>query len=544
MNKRRHIRNLAGITVLLIMAGCASFNGSHKPVSIIPLPSKIDYSGGMFRLKKHVNIGYFDLELEPAINLIKGNIEKHGLLCTTKKLETISDSDQMDIFVQLDSNNNIPPEGYQLIISKSGCKLTASTLPGIFYGAQSLYQLILQSPKHKLIIPTLTITDSPRFTWRGMHLDVSRHFMPKEFIKEYIDYLAFLKMNVFHWHLVDDQGWRVEIKRYPKLTEIGAWRDSTWMGHNDDGTGKYDRKRYGGYYTQEDIRNIVNYAAERFITVVPEIEIPGHSQSAIASYPELGCTDDTIGVLPKWGISPYIYNIDESTFDFLFGVLDEIIELFPSSYIHIGGDEALKDQWKSSKKIQQQMRCLDIKDETALQSYFTGRIEKYLRSKGRNIIGWDEILEGGLPEEAAVMSWRGTEGGIAAAKSGHKVVMTPTEYCYLDYYQSENTTEPLAIGGYLPVEKVYSFNPVPAELNEEESKLIIGVQGNVWTEYMDSPEKVQYMIFPRIFAMAEMQWTPQDKRDYSDFAVRMRALEVFMKENKINYAKHCFLDRN
>jgi hexosaminidase len=534
-------RNILIIPVLFAMIGwIACNNRQHVVGSIIPLPASMKYTGGTFLLKKQVTIGYYSCEIESLIPFLTNYLEEHSMICSVNHVDSTANIDPINIFLLLDEKYKLPSENYKMEITESSCKIMASTTSGLFYGLQSLRQLINQSPKRKLLFPTMIIEDSPRFEWRGMHLDVARHFMPKEFLKQYIDYLAFLKMNVFHWHLVDDQGWRIEIKRYPKLTQIGAWRDSTWMGHDENGTGKYDRIRYGGFYSQEDIREIVDYASERFITVVPEIEIPGHSQAAIASYPELGCTDDTVRVFPKWGISPYIYNIDESTFEFLFGVLDEVMELFPSPYIHIGGDEALKDQWKSSTKIQQQMRQLKIKDEIALQGYFTKRIEEYLRSKGRNTIGWDEILEGDLPEAASVMSWRGTEGGITAAKSGHKVVMTPTEYCYFDYYQSEDKSEPLAIGGYLPIEKVYSYDPIPQELNAEEAEYIIGVQGNVWTEYLDSPQKVQYMIFPRIFAMAEIQWSNQYRKDFEEFKVRLKAMEPYLKKNQINYAKHCF----
>jgi len=515
---------------------------NERSISIIPLPASIDLLRGTYRVKNEVQIGYNDSLVLPVANFLLTYLSEHGLDYTIKKINT-SDTSQVDIFIDLEPNGNIKPEGYRLVISKALCKLEATTPAGVFYGIQSIRQLILQSPTGKIRIPAVIINDSPRFSWRGMHLDVSRHFMPKEFIKKYIDYLAFLKMNTFHWHLVDDQGWRIEIKQYPKLTEIGAWRDSTWAGHNPDGSEKYDRIRHGGFYTQEEIREIVNYAAERFINIIPEIEIPGHSQAAIASYPELGCTSDTIDVWTKWGISPYIYNLDESTFKFLFNVLDEVMELFPSQYIHIGGDEAVKEQWKRSKKINRLLQQLNLKDETGLQGYFTKRIDEYVRSKGRNIIGWDEILEGDIPKEAAVMSWRGTQGGIEAARAGHKVVMTPTDYCYFDYYQSKDTTEQLAIGGFIPVEKVYSYDPVPTELTAEESTYIMGVQGNVWTEYLDSPQKVEYMIFPRIFAMSEIQWTSKDRKDYSDFIRRLKNMEIFLQRNRINYAKHVFSDK-
>jgi hexosaminidase len=530
----------ARLLLILILTASISCKQSEKSVSLIPLPQSISYSGKVYYLKDKLIIGYKNPEVESLLPLFIGYLGENDIKSTALKVDFADISANTDIYLILDSTINLTPEAYELEIDELKCVIKASTAAGLLYGMQTMRQMIYQSNSIKRKIPTLKIFDSPRFEWRGMHLDVSRHFFPKEFIMEYIDYMAFLKMNVFHWHLVDDQGWRIEIKKYPKLTSIGAWRDSTWIGHNDDGTGKYDGIRYGGYYSQDEIREIIAYASERFITIVPEIEIPGHSQAAIASYPKLGCTDDTVSVWTKWGISPYIYNIDDSTFSFLFNVLDEVITLFPSQYIHIGGDEALKDQWKASIKIQQQMRKLGIKDEIALQGYFTKRIEEYVSGKGRNIIGWDEILECEIPKSAAVMSWRGVETGIAAANKNHKVVMSPTEFCYFDYYQSNDISEPLAIGGYIPVEKVYSFNPVPEEFTHEEAGYIIGTQANVWTEYLKSPESVEYMIFPRIFAMSEVQWTNQEKRSYEDFIVRLQHFENYLKKNNINYAKHLF----
>jgi hexosaminidase len=532
------------IILSCILAGIF-FSCSHSlkrqdNIALIPKPQQLEFTGHKFKLKGKATIGYSDPQIEKIIPFLKSCLEEHGLTCETQLQKDTASLSESDIILMLDNTYDSIPEGYCMSINKSKIIISASDNRGLFYGIQTIRQLIQDASKKKIIIPTMKIIDYPRFSWRGMHLDVSRHFMPKVFIKKYIDYMAFLKMNTFHWHLVDDQGWRIEIKRYPELTRVGAWRDSTWAGHSDNGLGKYDRAHYGGYYTQDEIREIISYAKERFVTIVPEIEIPGHSQAAIAAYPELGCTPDTIGVMTKWGISPYIYNIDETTFTFLFSVLDEVIALFPSTYIHIGGDEALKDQWKASKKIQQQMHKLKIKNESDLQAYFTRKIEEYLTKKGRKAIGWDEVLEGNIPPETAIMSWRGTQGGIDAVKAGHKVVMTPTDYCYFDYYQSKDTTEPLTIGGYLPIDKVYSYDPVPSGLNSAEARLIMGTQGNVWTEYMDSPEKVEYMIFPRIFAMAEIQWIDPEKKDYGNFLKRLKLFEPFLNQNKINNSKHAF----
>jgi len=521
---------------ILVMTGCVK----HQKPAIIPLPAEISYSDGLFKAEDKIEILYNSEELTDLVNLLQNYFTEHEIEEVTSGLITEKPILKNRIFINYDPKSEIPEEGYKLDISADSVVLSGSALQGIFYGIQTLRQIILQCPKSILLIPAEKIYDFPRFPWRGMHLDVSRHFMPKEFIKKYIDYLAFLKMNVFHWHLVDDQGWRIEIREYSALTDVGGFRNETLIGHYSDEPRKYDGERYGGYYTQNDIREIVAYASKNFITIVPEIEIPGHSQAAIASYPELGCTTDTVNVRSIWGISPYIYNVEESTFTFLDHVFDEVVELFPSKYIHIGGDEALKDQWKKSEAVQRKMKELGLANEEELQSYFIRRIEEHLLEKGRNIIGWDEILEGGLAPTAAVMSWRGTEGGIEAAGNDHFVVMTPTEYCYFDYYQSKNPDEPLAIGGYLPIEKVYSYNPVPDELEEDKEKYILGVQGNVWTEYLKTPEDVEYMIFPRIFAMSEIQWTPYAKKDYDSLIERIRSLEIYLKENEINYAKHVF----
>jgi hexosaminidase len=527
------------LVLALSLTSCQTNDIKLRTLALIPLPTKIEQQKGILLLKGKIRIVYKNDALKTISGFLVTYLHANGLQAESIR-NTEFDNKKADIILLIDETARIPFEGYLLDINKSQIILTATSPQGIFYGIQTIRQLLPYDYVKTLKLPCIKITDNPRFAWRGMHLDVSRHFMPKEFIKKYIDFIAFLKMNIFHWHLVDDQGWRIEIKQYPKLTEVGAWRDETLISYYDDPVKVYDGQRYGGFYTHEVIREIVQYAADRFITVVPEIEIPGHSQAAIAAYPQLGCTMDSVKVRTKWGISPYIYNIEDSTFKFLEGVFNEVVELFPSEYIHIGGDEALKNQWKASKSIQKKMKKLDIENEAKLQSYFIGKIADYLLTKGRSIIGWDEILEGGLLSDAAVMSWRGTEGGIEAARQGHKVVMTPTKYCYFDYYQSSDSSQPMAFNRYLPINEVYSFNPVPKGLNEQESKLIIGAQGNVWTEYMKTPEHIEYMIFPRIFAMAEVLWTPQDKRNYEDFVRRLLPFESFLKKNNINYAPFIF----
>jgi hexosaminidase len=389
-------------------------------------------------------------------------------------------------------------------------------------------------------LPGVEITDRPRFTWRGMHLDVARHFMPLDFVKKYIDNMAMHKLNTFHWHLTDDQGWRIEIKQYPKLTEVGAWRKESLIGHVKDKPHKFDGVPHGGFYTQAQAREIVQYAKDRFITVVPEIEMPGHARAAIASYPELGVTGKQIELATYWGVFPDIFNVEESTLTFLENVLTEVMDVFPGQYIHIGGDEAIKDQWKASDRIQQKIKELGLKGEHELQSYFIRRMEKFINSKGRKLIGWDEILEGGLAPNATVMSWQGLEGGITAAKSGHDVIMTPVQSLYFWWHQGNPETEPLAAGGYLPMEKVYQFDPVPAALTPEQRKYVLGAQACAWTEYMESPEKVEYMVFPRISALAEIVWSPKEGKNWNEFKSRMPKQLRRYEQRGINYAKVSF----
>ena len=447
------------------------------------------------------------------------------------------------IIFRLDKSLN-NPEAYKLSVSPFDVTITAPTGAGAFYGIQSLVQLMpsgVFKPGNKakrIPVSCVEIFDEPRFSYRGMHLDVGRHMFPVGFIKKYIDLLAMHKQNKFHWHLTEDQGWRIEIKKYPKLQEIAAFRKETLIGHASDKPMQFDGKRYGGFYTQEEVKDIVKYAQDRFINIIPEIEMPGHSSAALAAYPELACTDGPFKVQTTWGVFEDVYCPKEETFEFLENVLTEVMELFPGEYIHIGGDECPKAAWKTSAVCQDLIKKEGLKDEHGLQSYFITRMEKFINSKGRKIIGWDEILEGGLAPNAAVMSWRGTEGGIEAARQKHNVIMTPTSHCYLDYYQSQPDEEPLAIGGYLPLSKVYSYNPIPEELNEEESKYILGVQGNVWTEYIPSSEHAEYMAFPRAIALAEVGWSPQSERNYEDFTTRLVNHFPRLNAMNVNYANH------
>ncbi|MBP6697865.1 MAG: family 20 glycosylhydrolase, partial [Flavobacteriales bacterium] len=387
-------------------------------------------------------------------------------------------------------------------------------------------------------LPCLRISDHPRFAWRGMHLDVVRHFFPVSFVKEYIDLLARYKMNTFHWHLTDDQGWRIEIKKYPKLTDVGAWRKGSQVGPYSAQT--FDTLRYGGFYTQEEIRDVVAYATARHINVVPEIEMPGHALAALAAYPELSCTGGPFAVERGWGVFPDVFCPKEETFTFLENVMSEVMALFPSPHIHVGGDECPKERWHACASCQALMQKEGLKDEHELQSYFIRRIEKFVNSKGRKIIGWDEILEGGLAPNAAVMSWRGTEGGIAAAKAGHYAVMSPGSHCYFDHYQGDPANEPLAIGGYTPLEKTYSYEPIPEGLNPEEAKYILGAQGNLWTEYITSEDHVEYMALPRMLALSEVLWSPASLRSEDDFLARLKYEFPKLERMEVNASRSVY----
>ncbi len=417
---------------------------------------------------------------------------------------------------------------YTLSVTADEIRIQAGTAEGIFYALQSLRQMMrmdampdFKGKQRYWMVPTVWITDQPVFSYRGMHLDVCRHMMPVAFVKKYIDLLSLYKMNRFHWHLTDDQGWRIEIKKYPRLQEVAAWRDQTLVGHYNEDPDRYDGKRYGGYYTQEQIKEVVAYARERGVMVIPEIEMPGHSLAAIAAYPSLACQPGPFKVGETWGVFDDVYCPREETFRFLEGVLDEVTALFPGPYIHVGGDECPKKRWQACPHCQALMAREGLTDEMQLQSYFIRRIESYVEEKGKRIIGWDEILEGGLAPHATVMSWNGIQGGVEAAKAGHDVIMTPTSHCYFDYYQAAPLYEPLAIGGLIPLYQVYSFQPVPEGLARVEAKHILGGQGNLWTEYITTPEQAEYMAYPRAIAMAEVLWTPKEKRNWNGFMERL-----------------------
>jgi hexosaminidase len=530
------------VSVLLPFLASLQY-GEEKRLAVIPKPRHATLQEGRFILNRDTVI------VVDSDSFEKGWQLSHMLATATGyflRIQTSAPDNQPWIEVRIDrALNALSEEGYRLEVTPRRLSIRAPKIAGLFYAFQTLKQLLpVQIFREARIagvdwtIPCFQIEDSPRFKWRGALLDVARHFMPKQFVKRFIDLLALQKLNVFHWHLTDDQGWRVQIKKYPKLTEVGAWRKETLVGHwkNNKENPKFDGKPHGGFYSQEDIREIVEYARARNVTIVPEIEMPGHATAAIASYPELGNTEQPLAVSMTWGIHESIFNVNETSIRFLQDVLSEILELFPSKFIHVGGDEAVKTQWKASLGAQSRMKELGLKDEEELQSYFIRRMDDFLTSKGRRLIGWDEIRQGGLAMNAAVMSWRGEQGGIVAVKSGHDVVMTPTHHTYLDYYQSTDTSkEPLAIGDYLPLAVVYDYEPIPSELSLEESKHVLGTQGQIWTEYMPTPNDVEYMAFPRPAALAEVAWTPADQRSYFDFIERLRVHLKRLEILDVNY---------
>ncbi|WP_366936522.1 beta-N-acetylhexosaminidase [Bacteroides sp.] len=535
---------------LLILAGIFSiYDSSGQTVcySVIPAPQMVNTDGqDSFHLKENTTIVY-----PKGDELLKRNAEflsEYIGQATGKALAirtyTKERKANNTIILALDSTVK-NKEGYILTTTSKGIRISGQTANGVFYGIQTLRKAIpATAQKAEISLPAGEIKDEPRFSYRGMHLDVCRHFYPVEFVKRYIDLLALHNMNTFHWHLTEDQGWRIEIKKYPKLTEIGSIRNKTVIGKA--GSGKYDNTPYGGFYTQEQAKEIVKYAQERFITVIPEIDLPGHMLAALAAYPELGCTGGPYEVCPDWGIFDDVLCIgNDKTLPFLKDVLAEIIEIFPSKYIHIGGDEAPRTRWKECTKCQARIKNEGLKadkDHTAedrLQTFCMTHIEKFLNGKGRQIIGWEEILKGDVAPNATVMSWRGIQSGIKAAQMGHDVIMVPKDHCYFDYYQAKDTKqEPLAIGGFVPVENVYNLNPVPAELTPEQQKHILGAQANLWSEYIPTTQQVEYMVLPRMAALSEALWTQPQLKDYESFLQRLPWLVKLYQRDGFNYAKH------
>jgi len=499
---------------------------------LIPQPRSVVVGSGEVRLTAHSRL-YAGDATEGVGNWLRTVLQQATGLPLHEGRE-LDDACDDGIGLQLDPA--LGPEEYRFASDSNGIFIEGGSPAGVFWGAQTLRQLLGPDAYRRApldrdrtwAVPHLTIQDSPRFPWRGLMLDVARHFMPKEGVLRYLDLLAAHKLNVFHFHLTDDQGWRVQIKRYPKLTEIGSWRARTKFGHR--ASPLWDDKPHGGYYTQDDIREIVAYAAERHITVIPEIDVPGHSQAAIAAYPELGNTDviDTtsLSVWDTWGINPNVLAPTDNTLRFYEGVFEELLDLFPSEFIHVGGDECLKDQWKQSPAAQARIEELGLADEDELQSWFIGHFDKWLSARGRRLVGWDEILEGGLADGAVVSSWRGYEGGITAARAGHDVVMCPEQHVYLDWRQDAGEDEPVPIAHVRTLEDVYRFEPVPSQLTEAEARHVLGAQANVWTEVMEDHARVDYQTFPRLAAFAEVAWSALPapaERDFADFERRMTA---------------------
>ncbi len=536
--------------IIAIITGSTLISCSKKSkheINIIPAPLSIKIADGYFALQQ-ANVIHLDNSNHNVENIAQYFVDKlsksTGLNFTTdNNLE-----EEAGFVLQLDETlDSLGQEGYILNVDKDKVLITAFKANGLFYGIQSLLQLFPPQVEANTVrqsdwkIPAVSIMDKPRFAYRGMHLDVSRHFFTKQEVKQYIDLLAINKINKFHWHLTDDQGWRIEIKKYPKLTEIGAWRvERTEIWHNRPEAKEGEKATYGGFYTQEDIKEIVAYAAHRFIEVIPEIDMPGHMVAVFAAYPEFSCDNETYRVIPGgyWPPRDILCVGNDSSLMFVKDVLSEVMELFPSQYVHIGGDEAVKTKWEKCPKCQQRIKQHNLANENELQSWFISDVEQFVLAHGKRMIGWDEILEGGLAPEATVMSWRGTEGGIEAAKMGHDVIMTPYSHLYLDYAQDNPATEPIAMHDNLTtLERVYSYEPMPAELTKEEQKYILGAQANVWTEFMPNYKHVEYMASSRMCALAEIVWTMPEKKDYESFRKRIEERWKRFDEMGVKYSK-------
>ncbi len=532
---------VCSVIVLVILGFALVCDGqTTRPVDIfvIPRPTSVVRDAGDFVIKSDTLIVCDELHRASAQVLVD------DLAPATAYSLKIDSADREGNVIRLKIDSSMhEAEGYRLEVTPGAVTISAGEPAGIFYGIQTLRQLLPVSVFSSKVVdgvewsvPGVRIEDSPRFVWRGLMLDCSRHFMPKEFVERFIDLMAIHKLNTFHWHLTDNQGWRIEIKKYPKLTEVGSWRKQTQINHEGDRPIKYDGTPSGGFYTQDDIREVVRYAAERYVTVVPEIEMPGHSTAAVAAYPELGNTGKPVDVEQGWGGNDQTLNPQEKTILFYQDVLAEVIGLFPSKYIHVGGDEVSVNGWRRSPAATQRVKELGLKDVHDIEPYFMRRMDEYLTSKGRRMIGWDEILGDGLPADTAVMIWHGAKLGATAAVAGHDVVMAPGESTYLDHYQSrDHSAEPMAIGGFLPLRKVYDFDPMPAGLSEEQARHILGGQGQIWTEYIPTPGRVEYMAYPRAAALAEDVWSSSGGKNYDEFSGRLAVHLKRLEELKVNF---------
>lgn len=510
---------------VLLGIPCLVFSVDTPGIAVIPKPRKIETGSGFFQVTPATVIRWNDAEVAPCTNILNDFLDSFfNFRLKDKK------SAKTGKGINLVVDRQFEKEQYQLTITDDAVTIKGSP-SGVFYGVQTLLQL-MPAEGETVQLPQLEIEDRPRFGYRGAMLDAGRYFFTVGATKRFIDLMAYYKLNVLHWHLTEDGGWRVEIKKYPKLTEIGAWRRGTQTNRSNDA---FDRLPHGGYYTQEQIRDIVRYAAERQVTIIPEIDMPGHMLAALAAYPQLSCTGGPFKVLEMWGIQKDILCAgNEEVYRFVEDVLDELIDLFPSEIIHVGGDEAPKDRWKACPKCQAKIKQENLKDVHELQSYYIKRVAAYLESKGRKLIGWEEIMEGGLAPNAMVMSWRGEKGGIEATDMKHEVVMTPTTYLYLDYYQGKPDAEPYNIGGNLPLSKVYGYEPMSDQIPVENRKYVIGVQGNIWMEYIHSESKLDYMAFPRLIALAETGWSEKGK-DYENFTGRLQSNLLWLEKMGVNF---------
>lgn len=515
--------------ISLVWFSSVAVFAQSTPLNLIPQPNKISISTGSFLLDENTRIIYIDTSLVNEAQFLQTELRKRGHQLMT--------SNHGKRRIELQINENIEgEEAYRINASEDIYTISASTSTGIFYGVQTFLQLFPAENK-TTEIPLVQIEDTPRFEWRGMHLDVSRHFSEVDEIKRLLDQMARVKLNVFHWHLTDDQGWRIEIPKYPRLVSVGATRDSSLVGHLTRQPYQYEYEKVQGYYTQEQVKEVVAYAAKLHINVMPELEMPGHAQAVLAAYPQLGCfPGDSVKVWTRWGVSENIFCAGkDETFEFVQDVLDEFVKLFPYEYIHVGGDECPTAHWEKCELCQKRMKETGCKNEHELQSYFIARMGKYLETKGKNIIGWDEILQGGIPEGAAIMSWRGEKGGIKASELGHKTVMTPANTVYLDMLQSIDPQEPLSIGGPVDLEKVYKYDPAPFYLDEKVKQNIIGGQANLWREYIHSDAHTEYMYFPRVQALSEVLWTQPENKNFKSFIKRLDEEYARLYANDINF---------
>ena len=539
---RKSSSPVRALCMAAMLGGCMQQAGrpvaTDLPISIIPAAAEVTRAAGSFELTPQTQVRF--VAGSPGDGVARYFVEllerTRGIALPRRPVTGIDTSGAGTIDFELRAGESAADEeGYSLIVSPGRIAVSSRSARGLFYGAVTLWQLLTADAASttRINVPALTITDAPRFAWRGLMLDSARHYQPPEFIRQLIDWMALHKLNVLHWHLTDDQGWRLEILEYPELTRVGAWRMPAGAGNPPP---------YGGFYTQAEVRELVAFAASRFVTIVPEIEMPGHAQAAIASYPQLG-TGGTPPVSPDWGVHDWLFNAEESTLVFLENVLDEVVGLFPGEFVHVGGDEAVKDRWQASPRVQARIRELGLADEAALQGWFIARIGRFLESRGRRLVGWDEILEGGIPARAAVMSWRGTAGGITAARAGHDVVMAPSPVLYLDHWQSDSPREPPGRPGVVSLADVYAFEAVPAELAPAEARHILGAQANAWTEHMRRPGRVEHQVFPRAAALAEATWSPAAARDWDSFMARLGAQFARYRRLGIRFADSAFEPR-